>query len=595
MHALVIGSPSLDILHVKGSTYETIGGAGMYMAMAACRSGLRVTLFSPRPQQVPNPLQQMNDRLEDWIGPTIPQQDIPRFEIAYQDEKANYISAHLAAETTLDPATLPQELSIYDGIHITAMGDANMQQKILTVCEERGARWISLGTGIENMTLEPDITRRLMNQADVFFMNQQEALSLFDSLDNAFVPAGHLLFITLGSQGVLVVQGDAVVHVPAQPALVKDPTGAGETFCGAVFAHLLNGCHPIMAARKAVILAAEEIEAVGPEKLMVNSPPPAIALDKRVVINTEQVEKVSRIVKALQDADPFSFISDFLPPRDHPGALDYFCAVILHQFGFWEAKNSRYSQPMIAFIDGRQLKGSAYLFYAFNRYLEKQPDFFIPQNQAQVTRGRLLNVFKADDGTDPMPAIDLHVAQARSYGKDMLALGLTPRVMVEKANQSEAPLGALIAMLDHIGGYKEDPIRKKSNLLALCLSQRPEKFLRFGRHESVLPVVDYHGMRSCLRLGLIDVVDDALRVKIVNRQLLQPDEEWAVRYAVYHTQQQVEKVSGKPIGAVDWFFFNYMRSHCPEMTDPICAQCAADPVCAHRKELFQPVIRTTFY
>jgi hypothetical protein len=45
---------------------------------------------------------------------------------------------------------------------------------------------------------------------------------------------------------------------------------------------------------------------------------------------------------------------------------------------------------------------------------------------------------------------------------------------------------------------------------------------------------------------------------------------------------------------VDWFFFN-SRRRCPEMTEPICEHCQVDPICAHRKELFQPVIRTTFY
>jgi hypothetical protein len=31
------------------------------------------------------------------------------------------------------------------------------------------------------------------------------------------------------------------------------------------------------------------------------------------------------------------------------------------------------------------------------------------------------------------------------------------------------------------------------------------------------------------------------------------------------------------------------------MTEPECGECPVDVVCAHRKELFQPVIRTTFY
>jgi hypothetical protein len=31
-----------------------------------------------------------------------------------------------------------------------------------------------------------------------------------------------------------------------------------------------------------------------------------------------------------------------------------------------------------------------------------------------------------------------------------------------------------------------------------------------------------------------------------------------------------------------------------EVSEPQCQLCVVDPVCAHRKELFQPVIRTIF-
>ena len=47
-------------------------------------------------------------------------------------------------------------------------------------------------------------------------------------------------------------------------------------------------------------------------------------------------------------------------------------------------------------------------------------------------------------------------------------------------------------------------------------------------------------------------------------------------------------------GAVDWFFFG-ARKRCPEMSEPQCHVCLVDPVCAHRKELFQPVLRTSHY
>jgi hypothetical protein len=192
-----------------------------------------------------------------------------------------------------------------------------------------------------------------------------------------------------------------------------------------------------------------------------------------------------------------------------------------------------------------------------------------------------------------MPALDLHLALARQYGRDMLALGLTPQSMMERVNASTSPLRTLFQLLDHIGGYKEDPLRKKAGLLAIILQQRPEDFLANGEEE-VPPVVDYHVMRSCLRMGLVDVVDDELATKLVERELLSEAEEWAVRAAAHAAVEQVVAKSGKSMGAVDWFFFQ-ARIRCPEMSEPLCELCAVDPACAHRKKLFQPVRRTTYY
>jgi hypothetical protein len=317
-------------------------------------------------------------------------------------------------------------------------------------------------------------------------------------------------------------------------------------------------------------------------------------LDPRVVVNESQVQKVSQLIATLPEVAPFNFTGPDLPPIGHPLALDYFFTSTVQQFSFWTTDNGKYHQPLIAPINGENLKGSSYLYQAYLRHLDDDPEFYSPARQAEVTRSEMLDLFRSDDGTDPMPALELHLAQARGYGQDMLALKLRPDEVVRQAQDSSSPLQTLFDMLDHIGGYKDDPLRKKSGLLALSLNQRPEVFLSFGKDEEVTPVIDYHVMRSCLRIGLVDVVDQELSIKLTDRQVLQPAEEWAVRYPSYIAIEQVVAFSGKSMGAVDWFFFN-SRKRCPEMMEPICQRCQVDPVCAHRKDLFQPVLRTTFY
>jgi hypothetical protein len=137
-------------------------------------------------------------------------------------------------------------------------------------------------------------------------------------------------------------------------------------------------------------------------------------------------------------------------------------------------------------------------------------------------------------------------------------------------------------------------LRKKSMLLMAALGQRPEKFIDLDGGRALKPIIDYHLMRSCLRTGLVEIVDPDLRAQIVARRLVRPAEEGAVRSACYQAVLELSERSGRDIGSIDWFFFG-ARHRCPEMGEPECATCPVQPVCAQQRELFQPVHRTTFY
>jgi len=314
-----------------------------------------------------------------------------------------------------------------------------------------------------------------------------------------------------------------------------------------------------------------------------------------VYINKEQVKRVAEVIKHCTEIQPSNYASHHHPPVDHPFALDYFFAVTLQQFGFWEDDGKKYVRPMIAQLDREELKGSAYMAKAYFSLLDKDPQFYSPARQAKLQKSELVKVLKSDSGHDHLPALDLHLSLANNYGQDMLDLGLSPLTIIASVNTEEKPLHAFLQQLSSISGYKEDPLGKKANLLAMILIQRPERFLKIGSDESFKPIVDYHCMRASLRLGLIEVIDSALSGKLSRRHLVKPEEEWAVRLAAYQIQPMLEEFSGKPIGVINQFFFNYMRGCCHEMRAPECSRCIADLVCLHRKQYFQPVLRTTNY
>ena len=564
----------------------------MYTAMAAWRCGASVTLYAPRPDPIPDPLQPVARNLT-WLGPSIHVDDLARFEISYADGKTTYVRAHFGAEHSLTTAQLPDDLSDFDFVHLVPLGDISKQRSLMLACRDRGAQRISAGTALDLIDERPDDARTMLRESDVLFMNKEEAVRLFGSLNGVRAQPGQTIFVTRGANGATVVQGKAAISLSGVPASVVDPTGAGDTFCGATLFGLASGKQPVMAARHAMPLSARMIEQTGPAVLCDPSPPPEPEPDARVRINPARIAAVAELIAGIEHFAPFPFTGPDLPPPEHPAAIDYFFTTTLQQFGFWTAAGDRYERPLIAGIDGAERKGAFYLFRAYLRWLENDPERLTPGGQAELTEADLRSVLRADDGTDPMPAMDLHLALARQYGRDMLALKLTPQALLERANLSPAPLQALLRQLDHVGGFKEDPLRKKSVLLGMILQQRPEAFLA-GGGEDLPPVVDYHVMRSCLRIGLIDVTDKYLANKLIARQLLRDDEEWAVRLAAHGAVEQLVRQSGKTMGAVDWFFFQ-ARKRCPEMSTPRCEDCVVDAACTHRKDLFQPVMRTSFY
>jgi ribokinase len=272
---LVIGTASLDILHLHlqqpSQTVHTVGGAGLYTALAVAKAGTHATLFAPKPIELPNALQPAA-KLIEWIGPSCQADDLPRLEIAhYGNGKAELIGATWGYEPRMNPTDLPDDLSGYAFVHIAALSSAHRQLAFLEACRTRGAAQISVGTYARLVHNEPDIVRRLWATASLFFMNENECNGLFGSVEAAHETreiANAALFVTLGEQGVWVFYQNKRVHIPAQAARESDPTGAGDTFCGATLAALSRNIKIEDAARVGTNWASQTVASLGPAALL---------------------------------------------------------------------------------------------------------------------------------------------------------------------------------------------------------------------------------------------------------------------------------------------------------------------------------------
>ena len=317
-----------------------------------------------------------------------------------------------------------------------------------------------------------------------------------------------------------------------------------------------------------------------------------------VVVDDGQVGKFARFLAESSGAKAFDFCSlseGFIyPERGRAGVLDAIFFSCAHQFGFWTLRGNRWEAPMFGLLDGQRLKGSDFLFRAVTRACQQRPETFQPAVFSAMSDEALAGLFRSDEGVNPLPMWPEHLALIRGYAEWFVRQGTTPGEVVGAVAGQAKPLAALRSVCREIPGYAEDPLEKKTMLLAIMLENRPEKFLAVSDPESAVPIIDYHLQRSALRTGLVRVDNADLRRKLLQRELLGEEEEAGVRAATYEAIRRLMERSGLSAAAVDWFFFQN-RTRCPEMTEPDCPACPVLGICARETALFQPVWRTTAY
>ncbi len=318
----------------------------------------------------------------------------------------------------------------------------------------------------------------------------------------------------------------------------------------------------------------------------------------RITLDEVRIAAFAHHLRGAGIAKPFDFCSlseGFIyPGRDSQGVLETFFFACAHQFGFWTLDGNRWAKPMVARLDGRDLKGSDFMFRACTRAWQKDPGAFSPSSLADQSDARLDALFRDDAGGNPLPMWPEHLDLIRGYAQWFVSRNLAPPDLLRRISAEPKPLYALLALLAEIPGYAEDPLQKKAMLLAIVLENRPEHFLKVPDPDSAVPIIDYHLQRSALRAGLVRVEDPALRGKLVARALLDPREEATIRAATYEAIEKIIARSGLSAAAVDWFFFQN-RTGCPETSEPACGACPVRSICARETRLFQPVFRTTAY
>lgn len=108
------------------------------------------------------------------------------------------------------------------------------------------------------------------NYASILFLNEEEAHDLLLGAPEqaaqtllGWARPGSVVVVTQGENGVLVCQGDRIIHTPALRVPVRDTTGAGDAFVAGFLFSLMRAEPLRSCARRGCKIAAKTIRGLG--------------------------------------------------------------------------------------------------------------------------------------------------------------------------------------------------------------------------------------------------------------------------------------------------------------------------------------------
>ncbi len=198
----------------------------------------------------------------------------PKSLLGYQPADDSHVNPRVIDPTSPMPRDTPKEYRDVHYVHLCAF-DFTSQSQMVNLFKGGATQVISLDPAIEYMT--PSLWRELriaLQGVDIFLPSENELRALFWGETNDLWEMARrvseygpqIVVVKRGRNGQMVydVAKGRRYEIPAYPARIVDPSGAGDAFCGGFLAGFQKTNDPLMAALHGNVSASLKIEGSGP-------------------------------------------------------------------------------------------------------------------------------------------------------------------------------------------------------------------------------------------------------------------------------------------------------------------------------------------
>lgn len=239
----IFGSMVLDTIHTPTHTYtEVLGGSSTYAALAASHFS-ETNLIAVAGTDLPKSYIDTLSNIIDTTGIQIRRGKTFRYEARYENNFQDRIDILVEPHISLDyEPSMPEQ---YKKSEFVYLANADPQQHITLLRQFDAPKFVMCDTIQHWIKTVPDKIIKLIHMVDAVIINEGEARLLtneYDLIKCADTIRGwgaKYVIIKKAEHGSLLFHDDQIHSLPGFPIQkLQDPTGAGDSFAGAVMGYL---------------------------------------------------------------------------------------------------------------------------------------------------------------------------------------------------------------------------------------------------------------------------------------------------------------------------------------------------------------------